>query len=222
MNVSKTKGLDRSVLNAIARRASDETNEAFPSISTLARSCGIAERTVYRCVRRIHKLGEIKYKSGGTSRDGKRRANTYRLTLTPPDTETGVTHGQGPTPCHSDTRPPDTQSGDPCHTVRPISYNDIKKDISSSNGEKVLQRLNTAAAKSGLRPQGKLTKQDAAHLRSRMADDEDFWQVYEAEAPKLDRGKGAWLTIRWILKTEQNYQRFKDGEFRKPLVQIAP
>jgi helix-turn-helix protein len=93
-NHSKTKGLDRLVLLAIANFAHAKTGKCFPSISSIAGKCGITDRTVQRCITRIKGLGELSIIPGGTF-DGKLRANEYRITLTGCTPYTGGTSDTG-------------------------------------------------------------------------------------------------------------------------------
>ena len=49
---------EKLVLLALADNASDE-GHCFPSITTLVRKCGAAERTIYKTIDRLESLGHL-------------------------------------------------------------------------------------------------------------------------------------------------------------------
>jgi hypothetical protein len=99
MKHSRSKGIARLVAVAIAGHADENGRKAWPSIPTLSREAGVSERGVYRALRELSSMGELKTTSGG----GRTRSNRYCLILVAaqkelPFQET-VKPCQGVTPC---------------------------------------------------------------------------------------------------------------------------
>lgn len=129
---SKAKGNDRLVLLAIADAADHDGSNAWPSVATLARKCGISESTVHRCIGRLIELGELAVdrQQGGPARMRRAaRPNAYTVLMRQPgvsgypqgavDNSEGCQSDRGvgcqsdtggvsicdPAPCQSDTQP---------------------------------------------------------------------------------------------------------------------
>jgi hypothetical protein len=76
---STSKGTERLVLLAIADAASDEGDQAWPSIATISKKCGgIGERTVQRSIQRLIGSGELEVTQVGSGR----RSSRYRVVMT--------------------------------------------------------------------------------------------------------------------------------------------
>lgn len=76
---SRSRGVDRLVLLAIADSANDHGAEAWPSLSTIAAKAGVDRRTVSRSLTRLVELGELeRLRSGGISARGG-VSNSYRV-----------------------------------------------------------------------------------------------------------------------------------------------
>jgi hypothetical protein len=131
---SRAEGTDRLVLLAIADSASDDGNNAWPSISTLADKAKVSPRTVQRSIRALQLLGEITMSPNagrhGTNvyqvhmvRHADTPSNSHPVNVTPaaltpvtPRGDTGVTGGVSlvsPEPSfnHPSTVQPDVPSG---------------------------------------------------------------------------------------------------------------
>lgn len=107
---SRAVGTDRLVALAIADRANDGGEDAWPNMDTLCRKTRLSRSTVSRSVRALEALGELR-----VDRElGKR--NCYVLTM--PDYEVE------PTQCQSDT-------GRPVHVARP---NRCQSDAAHNSG----------------------------------------------------------------------------------------
>jgi Helix-turn-helix domain len=75
---SRAKGLDKLVLLAIADHVHDDGRDAYPSIETLARKCGIGKATVIRSIHSLETLGDLGVERHGR---GRGRMHTYRLLM---------------------------------------------------------------------------------------------------------------------------------------------
>lgn len=73
---SKVLGNDRLLLLAIADNADEEKRIAWPSVDTLSRKTRIPRRTIFRCIKRLVKAGELEIVEHGR-REG--HSNTYRV-----------------------------------------------------------------------------------------------------------------------------------------------
>jgi hypothetical protein len=87
---SRSEGIDRLVLLAIADCAADHGGDSWPSIATLVDKTKLGERTVQRAIKRLAELGELTVKSNA----GKHGVNVYRIDMS---------HPVGTTPRHRDT-----------------------------------------------------------------------------------------------------------------------
>jgi hypothetical protein len=92
---SKSQGIDRLVLLAIADAANDEGNQAWPSIATLKAKTGLSERTVQRSITSLVELGELAVQRNA----GRKGVNVYSVTMTPPS----ESHPGAVTPRQADT-----------------------------------------------------------------------------------------------------------------------
>lgn len=96
---SKARGTDRLVLLALADQARDETREAWPSISYLAKRCLCDKRTVQRNIRNLEGIGEVLVIRGAAGIDRHRpkaaTSNTYRIVVYLLDDEGGDLPGGG-------------------------------------------------------------------------------------------------------------------------------
>jgi len=107
---SRSEGIDRLVLLAIADSASDHGGDAWPSVGTLADKAKISVRTVQRAVVRLVELGELVVKVNA----GKHGVNVYRVVMTPRPAVTPVTESPRQTDAPTESPPtPVTQSPDP-------------------------------------------------------------------------------------------------------------
>lgn len=77
MEFSKSRLADRLVLSAIAHRISNDSGEAWPSVSTIAREANVSERSVHYSLRQLEKLGELEVNLN-SSRVG---TNTYKMPM---------------------------------------------------------------------------------------------------------------------------------------------
>lgn len=67
---------ERIVLLAISKYANSDTNECFPSISTIASMCLVSKRSVYAAIKSFTSKGWIQKTTGGGS-----KSNTYKITF---------------------------------------------------------------------------------------------------------------------------------------------
>jgi len=74
---SKSTKTDKLVLLAIARRYS-RAKGSWPSQKTIAKACGISQRSVRACLVRLEALGELTWVTGN---DKSGKANLYTITL---------------------------------------------------------------------------------------------------------------------------------------------
>lgn len=74
---SKSRGVERLVLLAIADCANDEGEHAYPSIATLTSKAGIGESTTHRAIKALVDLGELRV----TQNAGKRGTNLYAVIM---------------------------------------------------------------------------------------------------------------------------------------------
>lgn len=80
---SLAKGIDRLVLLAIADAAShDDGSNAYPSVATLAKKAGVAQRTVQRSIRTLCEIGELLMEQNA----GRGGANMYQVVMRQVDT----------------------------------------------------------------------------------------------------------------------------------------
>ncbi|MHB8499705.1 MAG: helix-turn-helix domain-containing protein [Candidatus Acidiferrales bacterium] len=75
MEYSEARLADRLVMLAIAHRISNDSGEAWPSISTIARETKLSKRSVQYSIRNLEKTGELEVVTG----DESRRENKYRM-----------------------------------------------------------------------------------------------------------------------------------------------
>jgi hypothetical protein len=78
LNHSQTRGADRAVLFIVAYHAHDDGSGAHPSLDRLAQESGRGRVTVWRSLRRIEALGELRVVSGG---EGTGDTNRYTVTI---------------------------------------------------------------------------------------------------------------------------------------------
>src|SRR6266568_2988646 len=81
---SRSEGIDRLVLLAIADCAADHGGDSWPSIATLVGKTRLAERTVQRAIKRLVGMGELTVKSNA----GRRGVNVYHVPVPSPVRET--------------------------------------------------------------------------------------------------------------------------------------
>jgi hypothetical protein len=74
---SRSEGIARLVLLAIADSSNDQGDQAWPSMSTLAAKCGVDRSTVVRSLARLEELGELRRTPYG----GRHRSNCYRIVM---------------------------------------------------------------------------------------------------------------------------------------------
>jgi Helix-turn-helix domain len=77
---SRSRGPARLVLLAIADNAHDDGAQAWPSMMTLVRKTGLAERTVQGALNTLQELGELEVAHNA----GPRHCNLYRVLMTTP------------------------------------------------------------------------------------------------------------------------------------------
>jgi hypothetical protein len=105
---SRSEGIARLVLLAIADAASDDGGDAWPSVHTLASKAKVGERTVQRAVRRLVELGELEVRSNA----GKHGVNVYRILMgRQSDTPVNLTPPSDSHPRQSDGASMSTQRG---------------------------------------------------------------------------------------------------------------
>lgn len=101
LRYSKAEGIDKFILVCLASYAGDD-QQAFPSVKTLARDTGLAERTVQRAIPRLIESGELSLVEEGGFKEGKRWANTYRINVHQSHPPVSESHpmgaGESPTP----------------------------------------------------------------------------------------------------------------------------
>lgn len=111
---SRSEGIDRLVLLAIADSAADHGGDSWPSIATLAGKAKVDGRTVQRAIRRLVELGELTVKSNA----GKNGVNVYRVMTHP---RRGATPGTESPPAErhpgSESPTPGRESTDPRHSA---------------------------------------------------------------------------------------------------------
>jgi hypothetical protein len=83
---SRSEGIDRLVLLAIADAASDHGGDAWPSVQSLATKAAVSVRTVQRAIRSLVELGELAV----SAQAGKHGVNVYRVVMTPRQNVTPV------------------------------------------------------------------------------------------------------------------------------------
>ena len=149
---SRAQGAAHAVLTQLAGAANDDGDECFPSIPTLAYWSRVDERTVYRAIKELEEMGEIRC-------DKRLGRATHYILLMPEgvthsqgwqtvrgDRQSGATHSQGRHTVRGDRQSPLTHSHKTPDTVSPIKYLKKKKgktDI-SSHSEVVFDAQNNA------------------------------------------------------------------------------
>ena len=87
-DASKAKGSTRHVLMVLADHVNHARRDClvWPSVATIARKCGLSERTVQGCLKELIALGElVVVKKGG----GRNYSTLYRINLKTPQNTTG-------------------------------------------------------------------------------------------------------------------------------------
>lgn len=179
---SASRGPARLVLLAIADNAHDDGAQAWPSITTLVRKTGLAERTVQAAIKTLAKLGELDVEHNA----GPRCVNLYRVLMTTPagDAPPQEMHPAGdagvqeahPTPAGD--APPPPQEMHPEPSVEP-SRN--RRPSPTAREPAVVQVIPTAQtfiaayvdayrAKAGHDPPRQVKGQVAKHLREAFDD----------------------------------------------------
>lgn len=205
---SRSEGIDRLVLLAIADAAADHGGDAWPSVASLSRKAKVDPRTVQRAVRRLVESGELQLRQNA----GRNGVNVYRVTMTcgatPPPAER---HPGTESPRHSATPAesrdtPGTQSPTPRHsatrtvlepsTTRPKnSSSELRPDVErlcqhladriEANGSKrpaVGQRWRDAA-RLMLDTDGRTEQQ--IHNAIEWCQADEFWRANVLSMPKL-------------------------------------
>lgn len=127
---SQARGTTKLVLLAIADCANDEGGNAYPSMATIARKCGLQdERSAQRHVRKLEELGELTVEAGR----GRRGSNLYHVRVDlldqnskktdQPHPGKSATPANLPPPADSPDDPRQIDRGDPGISAAPTPAN---------------------------------------------------------------------------------------------------
>ena len=137
---SKAKLAARFVLVCLANFA-DEDGRCYPSVTTIARHCGMSERAVHTALETLLRLGEVELLKKGGTINKKTISNLYRVTV-PMDgctTRTGAggapgKPGAGNAPVQKKRLPGAGAAPDPVQEVQGIRKVDTKRNDNDVGG----------------------------------------------------------------------------------------
>jgi Helix-turn-helix domain len=183
---SRSRGPARLVLLAIADNAHDDGAQAWPSITTLVRKTGLAERTVQGSLKVLVKLGELDVDHNA----GPRHCNLYRVLMpTPaPDAPPQEMHPAGdagvqemhPTPAGD--APPPPQEMHPEPSIEPSRNRQVQPARATRSRDAatvtpiptaqtfVAAYINAYRRRAGHDPPSRVKGQVARHLREAFTD----------------------------------------------------
>lgn len=139
---SRSKGLDRLVLLAIADHADSAGGRAWPSLARLAARCGMSRRSVMRSIDRLVAEGDLERIQGGGVKGRGGTTNGYQLSMKRGQTGTTLPPGPDPKGGQSVTTPAPLDDEKGCQAVPsdPVSLGTACPEVvteSPSSGDPV-------------------------------------------------------------------------------------